>query len=163
MSLHRHVKPLLSVQASLTDQVGKTFAILPSDADRALDHNSSWYLFIQPPVAPSPPVGPTPVEEPPCPCPPALGPVGVADLVEVEPPLGDAVQLVPTVVVETSADGVSWVDVMEPLPLDVLPRLVGPLVLGPYIRARTVFHGAQTHSVVVNVASNAPFRLELVA
>ncbi len=169
MSLHRHVKPLLTIQPGLTDQVGKTYAILPSDADRALDHSSTWYLFIQP----APPLVPT---DPPgggtgdccCPCPPVLNPDAGPNAARVEADLPDGADAPPdlpvsTVVVETSADGVSWVDVVEPLALDALPTLMGPLVLGPYIRARTESHGDPTRSVVVIVASNAPFRLETVA
>ncbi len=169
MSLHRHVKPLLSIQAGLADQVGKTYAILPSDADRALDHSSTWYLFIQLPAPPSVPTNPPGGGTTCCPCPPACAPTEVPNLAHVAVVERPEVDIAPpeltvsTVVVETSPDGVSWVDIMDPLELDALPTLMGPLVLGPYVRAKTVSHGSSTHSVEVILASNAPFRLEPVA
>ena len=62
-------------------------------------------------------------------------------------------------VVETSADRKRWVPVHEPIDLEALPLLTEEVVLGPYIRARTVAEGE--HQVDVHLLGSASYRLEL--
>ncbi len=168
MSLYRHSRPLLTVRgASAEDHLGTVFAVLPSDTDGTRDHEMSLRLMVQPP-SPEPVIRgvpvPVPVPEPacdPCAC-LAHHEVEQDGPTEPEEVEGDEPDEAPqaSVIVETSADRVSWVAVSEPIGLGVLPVLTGVVVLGPYVRARTVSAGV-AHAVEVKLLSDASFRLEL--
>lgn len=80
---------------------------------------------------------------------------------EDEVPVPEPVEVpAATVVVETSTDRVSWTAVSEPIAVNALPVFTSVVVLGPYVRARTLSAGLD-HEVEVKLLANASFRLEL--
>lgn len=175
MSLYRHVRPVLSMREPADEShTGPVFVVFPSDTDPTPDHALGFRLLVQPVAEPQVVVGapvpePVPVEAPAlprvpvgtvvprAPLPPSPEPVEAGpeeDLEEVEPePVGA------TVVVETSADRKRWVPVHKPIDLEALPLLTEEVVLGPYIRARTVAEGE--HQVDIHLLGTASYRLEL--
>lgn len=153
MSLFRHVRALLELASSTgDDHVGRTWLILPSDADQTPDHALEMRVWVQPAAAPAP--------EPPAPqpCPPeaVVGrpvPTVTHDVEPEERPL--------RVVIETSVDKVTWTRAHPPIAVGDDVRLTRVVVLGPYVRARTLGNGV-AHGATVYLLSNGAFRLERV-
>ena len=178
MSLYRHVRPVLQMREPATEsQTSRVYVVIPSDTDPTPDHALGFRLLVQ--AVESSEVGATPAPQPAvvpvvpasvlpsvpvgmvvptAPLPPAPGPVEPApeedELEEVQPePVGASL------VVETSADRRRWVPVHEPIDLEALPLLTEEVVLGPYVRARTL--AESHHQVDVHLLGSASYRLEL--
>ncbi len=70
------------------------------------------------------------------------------------------------VILETSHDGQNWVQAVKATQLlsdQEIHEFTEVTALGPYVRAVTSLTGTPTHTAVVKLASNAPFRLRAVA
>lgn len=175
MSQYRHVRPVLSMREPTTaSHMGPVYVLFPSDTDPTPDHALGSRRLVQV-VVPTEVAAAAPVPERP-PARPTLPRVPVGSVVPVAPlprapdsaeaeedePEREEVEAQPvgsTVIVETSADRKRWLPVHEPIELDSLPLLTEEVVLGPYVRARTLAEGE--HQVDVHPLGSASHRLDL--
>ena len=139
MSLFRHVRALLEVRAPTNEpQTGTTWLLLATDPDT--EPRLDLRVWVQPEPEPTVPLPPECEASAPIPPPNNPGPQA-------------------EVIVETSVDRVVWMPVHVPFVLRDRPALSPAVVLGPYVRARTLSHG-QPHTAHVKLLGNASFKLE---
>ena len=144
MSLFRHTRPLLDVRTpSDDDHDGEIWLLMVTDPD--MEPKLQLRIWVQPEPDPKEPPPPPDCKDP--------------DAVEVPEPAKLEGDDWAEVIVETSVDREVWLPVHAPFALQDRPAMSPPVVLGPYVRARTVSHGI-SHTARVKLLGNTSFRLE---